>query len=116
MRPRSDENLDEFLSEFDRMDSAVRAHVLESVDDTAANLLLNNPWLHDQNEERLNPDRAISVLERAKELARSWRSPRLRRAAYIAIAVMHNEYRHEPDAALEALRIAADEFGASDGT
>lgn len=116
VRARGVEGLDQFLSELDGIDPELRAHLLESLDDTTANLVLNNPWVHDEREERLNPDRTVAVLEHAKELASRWESRPLRRAACIAIAVMHNEYRHEPESALDVLRAAADEFEASEGT
>ena len=80
-----------------------------------ASLLVSNAWLRDVQANRLNPELAVRVCEKARDCARAWGARPLARAASVAVSVLHDEYRHDPGAALEELGRAGDEFGMTDG-
>jgi hypothetical protein len=102
--------------ELERLSERDRSHLLEACGDEAvASLIVNNAWLRDAQAKLLEPDVAVRVCEKAHQCGVAWNVPNFARAASVAVAVLHDEYRHDPRAALEELDRATSEFGANDG-
>ena len=109
-------SLESILVELGRLSEADQSHLLEVCEDPGiASLLVSNAWLRDVQANRLDPELAVRVCEKARDCARAWGARPLARAAPVAVSVLHDEYRHDPGAALEELGRAGDEFGMTDG-
>jgi tetratricopeptide (TPR) repeat protein len=110
------ESLDALLTQLESLSQPDRAHLLRVFDDEAfSSLLVNNAWLGDAKLKRLDTARALAVCERARTCALEWASRPFARAASLAVAVVHDEYRHDAASALAALDRAAGDFGQKDG-
>lgn len=79
-----------------------------------ADLLIGNAWLRDVSRDRLEVNKAITILRRVLELGRTWRVQALIRAVYVAMSVIHDEYGNASQAALEVLGEADAELGPGD--
>ena len=113
------DDLQELLNALERLSPEKRTHFVhvlghEEQDFEIADLLIGIAWWRDASRDRLEVNKAITVLRRALELGRSWRVQPLIRAAYVAMSVMYDEYGKAPQAALEVLDEADVELGAGD--
>ncbi|UTW51907.1 hypothetical protein KFF05_00440 [bacterium SCSIO 12827] len=108
---------EELLQALDSIDVSVReklVEVLEYKGEEIAHRLVSNAWWRDASRDRLDVETALSVYEKTIESAKKWGSPSLERAAYIAISVLHDEYRNDSREALRVLDRAGEKFSASD--
>jgi len=108
--------LDALLTQVATLSPADRAHLIRVFDDeTYSSLIVNNAWHGDVKKKRLDAERAVAICERARTLAAKWGGRALGRAASVAVAVLHDEYRNDAASALAALDRATAEFGPQDG-
>ena len=77
-------------------------------------MLVGTAWWKDASKDRLDIGKAISILRLAVEVGQAWQAPKLVRAAYVAMSVIHDEYSNAPDAALSILDEAEEDGGKND--
>lgn len=113
------DGLDELLSAMTALDAGNRSHLLDTWDyeDESMSIvdqLIGAAWLHDVKLNRLDVSKACIILKRAAEYGQTWQKKALTRAAYIAMAVIYDEYGQDADTALEVLRDAEHVVGANE--
>ena len=109
--------LKELLEALNDLNAEKRKYLLaalESREVTDADLLITTAWFEDVSKDRLDIRKSINILRFAVEVGRAWKTPKLVRAAYVAISVIHDEYEHVPEAALAILDEAVEVVGEND--
>jgi len=108
------DSLHELLGALDSLSVEKRSQLLPVIRDDEiafADMLVDTAWWRDVSNNRLEVDKAISILRRTVELGRIWKVPQLVRAAYVALSVILDEYGQDSSAALSILDEAAAEEG-----
>ena len=110
-------DLDNFLDALDNLDAAKRSHLLAAFKDNTfelADTLIGAAWWRDASKDRLDIDQGILVLRKAIQFGREWSAMEVVRAAFIAIAVLYDEYKQDSTLALSVLEEAGKELDAND--
>ena len=111
------DDLKELLEALNNLDAEKRAYLLIALESsivTGADLLITNAWWTDVSKDRLDISKSISILRFAVEVGQAWKIPKLVRAAYVAMSIIHDEYEHVPEAALAILDEADEVIGNND--
>lgn len=99
-------DLKELLEALNDLESEKRSYLLaaiETSDVVGADLLVVSAWWGDASRDQLDIGKAISILRFAVEVGQTRQAPKLVRAAYVAMSVIHDEYGNAPDEALSVL-------------
>lgn len=110
-------DLDNLLDALENLDAAKRAHLLIAFRDNAfglADVVIGSAWWRDASKDRLDVNRGIAILRRAVDLGRKWGVEELVRSAFVAIAVLYDEYKQDSGLALGVLEEAAKELDIND--
>jgi hypothetical protein len=75
-----------------------------------ANLLVNRAWWREVENQALNVEKALGVLSKTAAKSREWGRPEILKACLIAKSVLHDEYQHSTESALDILDEADKEF------
>lgn len=113
------DDLDDLLNAVEHLSVEKRTHlvyVLSYEDESIqiADLLIGSAWVRDASRDRLEVNKAISVLRHSLELGRAWQVHALTRAAYVAMSVIYDEYGNASQTALDVLDEADSELGPDD--
>jgi hypothetical protein len=108
-------DLDEFLSALAEQPDETRQNILEPfrANDYWANLLCGKVWLNEASTASPDWTHCIALFERTITLGSAWGLNALLAAAYHAIAVIQDEYLHDPQAALACLAQGRSQLGES---
>lgn len=110
-------DLDSLLDALENLDAVKRAHLLIAFKENVfglADVVVGSAWWRDASKDRLDANRGIAVLRRAIDLGRKWEVEELVRAAFVAIAVLYDEYKQDSGLALSVLEEAAKELDIND--
>lgn len=110
-------DLKELLEALNDLEFEKRSYLLaaiETSDVADADLLVVSAWWRDASNDQLDIGKAISILRFAVEVGQAWQAPKLVRASYVAMSVIHDEYSNAPDAALSILDEAEGVVGKND--
>jgi hypothetical protein len=107
------DDFDEFLSALAEQPDETRKDILEPfrANDYWANLLCGKVWLSESSVPSPDWTRCLALFERTIILGSAWGLNALVVAAYHALAVIQDEYLHEPEAALASLARGRTQLG-----
>ena len=111
------QDLDRLLDALEDVDTSIRIHLLVAFTDDdydLADLLVGNAWWRDASKNTLEVDRGILILRKAVDFGRKWNVLKLIRAAYVAMAVLHDEYGQDSESALRVLQEATNDLDSED--
>lgn len=113
IRCRSSNDLDELLTSLENQSEEMRNEILSllTIETDPSEILVNNVFLDELNSKSPQWDSLIVTLERAIELAISWKVESLSRASYRMIAVIQDEQQNKSTDALKTLKRAIKQLG-----
>lgn len=106
------DDLSDLVTSLDALPLSKREHLLRAFnsDIDFAVTLVNRAWWKDTKGETLDVNKALKVIEFTLLKAQEWGIPELTKACAVAISVIHDEYGHSTERALEVLDDADKEF------
>lgn len=101
-------SLGELLSALSDIGSENRSHLLDALDcenqdSSTVDQLIGGAWLRDVKSNQLDVSKALVILRRTVDLSLKWQKKVLTRSAYVAMAVILDEYGKDANAALSIL-------------
>ena len=111
------DHLNDLLVALKNLDAEKRSNLilpLETIEATDAELLVNTAWWRDVSRGSLDVNKALTVFRFAIEVGTSWQAMKLVRASFVAMAIVVEEYGHDPETALSIMNEAESVFGKDD--
>ena len=106
------DDLSELVTSLDALPSNKRDHLLMvcNSDINFASLLISRAWWKEVKDGVLDVNKALRVFDLTMMKSRKWKVPELTKACLVAMSVIHDEYGHSIERALEVLDAADKEF------
>lgn len=105
------EDLNEFLDALEQLPEPQRRNLIKAFDIDLADQLIGRAWLPEVSTDTEDIERCTTVLRRAAQLGQTWGAESLALAAYVAIAVLYDEYQQKSKEAHSMLDEAEALFG-----
>ncbi len=106
------DDLSELIASLDALPSNKRDQLLMVCNSEFdfASTLVNRAWWKEVKDGVLDVDKALRVFDLTLMKSREWKVPELTKACLVAMSVVHDEYGHSAERALEVLNAADKEF------
>jgi len=116
MRLGSAQALVDLFERMDGLDPNLRRSLLIEYENVPSEfgLLVNSAWLAEDKAGTIDANAAAASFRRMSEFGQSWGYPALAAKAEIAVAIMQDEYGHDPAAAIHTLEKGAHNLGCND--